>query len=149
MKNVWTEINENMALYFKDLLETYDMKAVKVSSLSTALINKRFALIISIDRFEVDVYYVYRANAGQLKILSCGSFFTEKYDSNDRQDLILVSKAGDFIINCLTVIAHGLKSKWNDMLKGDTAWMEKYKSSKWYSEMQLRPEEEKVLSQYI
>lgn len=149
MENIWTKINDHVELYFEDIVKTYGMKAVKIDPLSTALIKNNLALIISIDRFEVDVYYVYRNEKNDLKILSCGSFFAEKYADDDREKLIPINQAGDLIKNYLTVIAHGLKSKWNTMLEGDRTWMIEYEKSNWYTEEELKPEEEKILSQYI
>ena len=66
-------------------------------------------------------------------IYDCSNFFAEAYDDSDREGLEKAEDAKTIIKNELTVISKGLVSKWNNVLVGDTQWIEIYKKSLWYS----------------
>ena len=149
MESIWTKINDAAGVYFTDIVEQYKMKFVKTDSLSSALIGEKFAILISIDRFTADVSYVFRNEKNQLTNLLCDSFFTMKYDDEDRVNLLPENKAGNAVKNDLSILSRGLKSKWSDVLLGSRAWLDDYKASKWYAEGRLRPMEEELLSRYI
>ena len=58
MKDIWTNINDNISIYLKKINEQHKISYVKLSSIQTALIGNNFALILSIDRFDVYVVIV-------------------------------------------------------------------------------------------
>ncbi len=148
MENIWTRINDNIKIYLKDIILDYNMKVVKISPLKTALIKDNFALIISIDRFAADVSFVRRID-NKLEVLPCDSFFAEKFSKEDRKDLLEGSCAKNIIINDLIIINNGLRSKWSNVLNGDTTWIADYKRSKWYDTYSLRPSENDILDNLI
>lgn len=149
MENIWTKINTSIESHFKDIIEGYNMKAVKIGPLKTALIKDNFALIISIDRFSADISYIIRGEDGKLNLLQCGNFFSEKFTSKDRKKLLKGDSAKNIVINDLIVIHNGLKNEWSHVLEGDVSWIDDYKNSKWYEKVSLNLEEENLLSQYI
>ena len=46
---------------------------------------------------------------------------------------LMEEDAKTIIKNEFTVISKGLVSKWNNVLEGDTQWIETYKKTLWYS----------------
>ena len=74
----------------------------------------------------------------------CGSFFAQAYDSQDRENLLSGEGADIYIKNCLLIVARGLASKWENVLKGDTKWLEKYRSSSRYAKENLTADEKEV-----
>lgn len=75
---------------------------------------------------------------------SCGSFFAQAYDGHDRENLLSGEGADIYIKNCLLIAAKGLASKWENVLEGDTMWLEKYKSSSRYAKENLTADERTV-----
>ena len=49
-----------------------------------------------------------------------------------------------YIKNCLRIVAKGLVSKWENVLEGDTKWLEKYRSSSCYAKENLTADEKAV-----
>lgn len=148
MGNIWSKINDDVAIYMKKILEQYKMDCVKISQLKTAMIGKNFALIVSIDRFYTDILYLTKID-NKFVVLSCGNFFAEKYDANDRKDLLAGSSAEEQVINELKVTASGLISKWGNVLGGETQWLNDYQESKWYTIGRLTQDEMKIIQGYI
>lgn len=133
MENIWTKINENIEIYFKDIIKCYNMKVVKISPLKTAMVKSEFALIVSVDRFSADVSYLIREKEdNNLELLPCGNFFAEKFTSEDRRNLLQGDTAENMVINNLIVINNGLKNKWSDVLEGNVSWIADHEKSKWY-----------------
>ncbi len=58
MKNVWTEVNDDIPKYLSEMAQMYSLKFVKVYPIETALVSKHFALTIFIDRFHVIIEYI-------------------------------------------------------------------------------------------
>ncbi|MBQ7065581.1 MAG: hypothetical protein IJN92_02060 [Lachnospiraceae bacterium] len=142
MENIWTKINDDLPLYMKYICDKYELVCTKISPLKTALIGKGFALIIAIDRFDAKVIYFYKEN-NEEKVFLCDNYFAEKYDSNDRINLLEEGECENIIRNNLIIIANGLMNKWENVLKGQTDWIDKYKKSKWFAVERLLPEEVK------
>lgn len=148
MENLWTRINDKLPQYFERLEGKYKLEFVKISDLKTAIVGKQFALIIAIGRFNVDVFFAYKKN-NDIEILQCGNFLAEKYSSEDRQNLLTGEGAENIIVNNLKVISSGLYSKWGKLLRGDLAWIDDYKKSKWYSHGNFTVEETELLWKLI
>lgn len=148
MENVWIRINNDVPKYMKNMCDKYNLFCIKVSSLKTALVGKRFALIIAIDRFYVTVSYLYMEDK-DIKIYSCGNYFAEKYDNDDRINLVMGEGVENIIRNNIIIIANGLLSKWKNVLEGEMGWIENYKKSKWFSVERLLPEEIDKIKQYF
>lgn len=149
MENMWTKINDDIPKYLKDIASQYNMKFVKVSSLKTALVGKDFIILIFIDRFSANVSYIMREDKSELVLFQCDNYFAERYDQEDRRNLVLENGAESLVVNNLIVINNGLISKWNNVLKGDIDWLEEYKKSEWFEKINLDQVEEEKLSQYI
>lgn len=149
MDNIWTKINCELPQYFNTLAEKYSMKFIKVTPLKTAIVAEKFILLISIDKFSVDVDYIMRDKKGEIAIYNCSNFFAEQYDSNDRTNLVEGNTAEDSVINNLIIINSGLQSKWSKVLHGDIEWMNDFKHSKWFNESRLNRLENDIISKYI
>ena len=149
MENGWIEINNNIEKYLEDIIHEYRMKVIKIGPLSTALVGRGFALVITIDRFSADVSYLFRDKSNELILLPCGNFFAEKFTKEDRENLIQNNNAVDIIINDLIIINKGLVNKWSNVLKGDTSWINDFVASKWNEKMRLTSEEEQIIEKYI
>ena len=132
MKSVWMEMNDKIPLYMKDIMKKYHLKCVKMGDLSTALVGKNFAIILSIDRFSVNASYMKKIQSDYI-IFLCNNYWAERFDSDDRIDLINKDDIESVLINNLIVIANGLMSKWGYVLEGDDNWINEYKKSEWYS----------------
>jgi len=145
MDNLWTNINDDIPMYMRELCKEHNLKCVKVSPIKTAMVGNKFALIIVIDRFDIEIYYLYKKGKDIVKH-PCGSFFAQAYDSKDRENLISGEGADIYIRNCLLITAKGLISKWKNVLEGDTKWLEKYKSSSRYAIEKLTSDESEVLT---
>lgn len=148
MDNLWTNINDDIPMYMRELCKEHNLRCVKVSAIKTAMIGNKFALIITIDRFDIEIYYLYEKGKDIVKH-PCGNFFAQAYDSKDREDLLIGEGADVYIRNCLLIAAKGLSSKWKNVLEGDTKWLEKYKSSSRYAIEKLTSDEREVLTKYF
>lgn len=148
MDNLWTNINNDIPVYMSELCKKYNLKCVKVSAIKTALVGDKFAMIIAIDRFDIEIDYLYKVGNDIVKH-PCGSFFAQAYDSKDRENLLSGEGADVCIRNCLLITANGLASKWENVLKGDTKWLEKYKSSSRYAIEKLTNDEIEALAEHF
>lgn len=148
MENLWTKINESVPQYFEIMAHKYGLYFVKISDLKTAIVGNKFAIIISIGRFDVDVIYATKIE-GKKEVLRCGNFLAEKYTFADRQNLLEPEGAKNIVLNNLKVIASGLESKWVSLLQGDVKWIDDFRKSKWYSVANLTPNEDKKLWELI
>lgn len=134
MNNLWADLNKDIPKYFHHLAEKFSIQFVKISNLKTALISERYAIVVAIDRFDVDIQYIFRDEKGELVVLGCGNYFAERYDENDRTNLVNGNGAKEIIINNFIVIGNGLENKWEEVLRGDIGWINEYRKSKWYNE---------------
>ena len=148
MENVWTKINDEIPTYVKSLCQKYDMFCVKIAPLKTAIVGKKFALIITIDRFYTDVVYVYKEDKNIL-LYSCGDYFAEKYNDEDRVGLLSGNGADILVRNDIVVTVNGLVNKWGDVLEGKREWIDKFKKSSRFSVGNLAVAEVKQLEPYI
>lgn len=148
MENLWTNINDDIPVYMKEVCKEHNLKCVKISSLKTAMVGDGFAIMIAVDRFDIEIYYLYKKDKDIVKH-PCGSFFAQAYDSKDRENLLNGEGAEIYIRNCLLITAKGLTSKWEDVLEGDTKWLEKYRSSSRYAKEKLTNDESEVLGKYF
>lgn len=149
MDNLWTELNKQIPIFLKIIIDEFQLKVIEITEIETALIGSNYAILISIDRFYAEVDYVNRNSANELKKYRCSSFFAEKYDEKDRVNLLEEHGAKEMIANNLTVISRGLLSKWRSILEGNVDWLETYKESSWASESYLHDFEIKKLNHYI
>ena len=149
MSNLWADLNSEIPNYFGTLAKQYNLKIVRISDFKTALVSDTYALIISIDRFSVDIAYVLRNSKGNLCLYECGSFFAERYGEEDRVNLIGGTNARDIIIDNFIIISNGLRSKWGHMLNGEPDWINDFEKSKWYSIRNLNAEETNILNRYL
>lgn len=148
MQDIWVRMNENIPKYFGLISQKYNLRIVKISSTKTAIVGSKFAIIILIGKFTVDVYYATRIGSSK-EILNCGSFLAEKYSLENRQDLLKNDEAESIIINELKVISSGLVSKWETILLGDLNWIAEFKNSRWYSKAYLTQDESEILWKLI
>lgn len=100
MDNLWTNINDHIPMYMNKICKEYNLVCVKISPLKTAMIGDEFAIMIAIDRFDIEIYYLYKKDPDMGKY-PCGSFFAQAYDSQDREDLLSGEGADIYIKNCL------------------------------------------------
>jgi hypothetical protein len=104
MDNLWTELNNEIP----KLAKKYSLTFIQISNLKTALVCKKYAFIISMDRFSANVEYIVRNSTKELLLYGCNNFFAEQYDNNDRLNLIKGNGAKELIINNFIVINNGL-----------------------------------------
>lgn len=147
-QDIWTKINDDIPLYTKDICEKYKLFCTKISSIRTALIGKKFALIVGVDRFYATIGYLYM-DGSKINVYSCGNYFAEKYDANDRINLLNGEGADIYVRNDIIISVNGLLNKWGNVLKGETDWIENYKKSAWFSVKRLLPEEIEKIEQYM
>lgn len=148
MDNLWTNINDNIPMYMNEICKKHKLECVKISPLKTAMVGDGFAIMIAIDRFDIEIYYLYQNDRDMVKYI-CGSFFAQAYDSQDRENLLSGEGADIYIKNCLLITAKGLDSKWENVLEGDTKWIEKYKSSSRYAKENITADERVVFEKYF
>lgn len=148
VNNLWTDINDCVPMYMNEISRKYNLKCLKISPLKTAMLGDGFAIMIAIDRFDIEIYYLYKKERDLVKY-NCGSFFAQAYDSQNRENLLIGEGADIFVKNCLIITARGLDSKWNNVLEGDTKWLEKYKSSSRFAKENITVEERKVFQKHF
>lgn len=148
MDNLWTNINDTIPMYMNEICKEHNLACVKVSPLKTAMIGDGFAIMIAIDRFDIEIYYLYKKDRDMVKY-PCGSFFAQAYDSQDRENLLSGEGADIYIKNSLLIVAKGLASKWKNVLEGDTKWLEKYRSSSRYAKENLTADEREAFEKYF
>lgn len=145
MDNLWTKINDEIPTYMTKLCQKYNLECVKVSELKTAMVGVGFAILIAVDRFDIELYYLYKKGNNIVKH-PCGSYFAQAYDSKDRENLLSGDGADIDVRNCILITEHGLSSKWENVLAGDTKWLDKYKSSSRYATEKLTSDEIDVVT---
>ncbi|MBD5541507.1 MAG: hypothetical protein HDR00_10035 [Lachnospiraceae bacterium] len=148
MENIWTKINDDIPLYMGNICEKYKLLCIKISPLKTALVGKKFALIVAIDRFDAKVSYLC-INGKEIRVYLCDNYFAEKYDENDRVNLLSGEGAECIVRNNIIIMANGLLNKWRNVLEGERDWLENYKKSKWFSEQKLPLKEIMKIEQYF
>lgn len=94
-------INDNIPMYMNKICKEYNLVCVKISPLKTAMIGDEFAIMIAIDRFDIEIYYLYKKDPDMGKY-PCGSFFAQAYDSQDREDLLSGEGADIYIYQKLS-----------------------------------------------
>lgn len=125
MGDLWESLNDEVVPeYFKDISKKYGFQIVKLNKVTTGLVKEKFAIMIGLDRYYAGVAYVTRYPDGILKRYYCDNYFSEKFDALDRQGLEDGGGATNSIKNSLTVISRGLVSKWENVLLGDTKWID-------------------------
>ena len=144
MSDLWEELNNSVPSYLETLIINHQLQVVKLNSIKTALVSKEYALIISMDRFYVDVDYITVDDRKKMVKYPISNFLAEKYDEKDRVDLIKENTAREIIINNLIVINQGLQNKWRTILLGEKDWIIRFKQSKWFSELDIQ-DDEKIL----
>ena len=148
MEDIWTRINNDVPMYMESICREYKLLCIKISPLKTALICKKYALIIEIDRFDSCLCYVYREE-GNIMAYSCGNYFAQKYDEEDRVNLLNGNGANIMIRNDIIITANGLLNKWKNVLSGEREWLVDYKNSSRYSLIKLTKEERIVIDKYL
>ena len=143
MSDLWKKINDDITEYVSDICLDYNLKCERVSDLKTALLGDKFAIEFGINRFDVDVYYLY-FDGNKIVKHSCGNFFARAFDDSDRKNLISGNGVDVIVRNCLKVTVSGLSSKWRNVLQGDTSWLKDYKKSPYYGMDKLSDEEKYV-----
>ena len=66
------------------------------------MVGDGFAIMIAIDRFDIEIYYLYKKERDVVKY-PCGSFFAQAYDSQDRENLLSGEGSDIYIKNCLLI----------------------------------------------
>ena len=56
MDNLWTNINDNIPMYMNEICKEHKLECVKISPLKTAMVGEGFAIMIAIDRFDIEIY---------------------------------------------------------------------------------------------
>lgn len=149
MRDLWTNLNKEIPKYFSELAEKFSLKFVTISNVKTALIADRYAIVISVDRFSVNLDYIKRDISGELVVLCCGNYFAEKYDSSDRVNLVSGNGVRETIINNFIVINNGLLNKWVNVLQGSSDWIENFEKSKWYNQRKCVSVEKAAIEKYL
>ena len=147
--DIWTKLNDEVPVHFRNIIDEFSLNIVKISNIETALVGKNYVILISIDRFYVEIDYISRNSDNKLEKYKCSNFFAEKYDETDRTNLLEGKGAREIIINNLKVINNGLLNKWRNILEGDKRWMEDYKQSDWKMISELRDFELEKIKVYI
>ena len=149
MANVWEEVNDMVPTYLSEMAEKYGLRFVKIDSIRTALAGKSYALIIAIDRFHVIIRYITRDDSGELIVYEIHNYFCEKFDENDRKEIILSDVLREKLINKLIVTNRGLINKWDDVWRGEKDWIKSFEKSIWYSTRKANKYELNALSDVI
>ena len=149
MKNVWTEVNDAVPKYLLEVAQMYSLKFVKLDPIETALVSKHFALTIFIDKFYIIIGYITRDDSGELIVYCINNYFSEKFDDEDRKEMIPSKDLKDELINDLIIINRGLINKWSNVLRGEKDWIESFKKSVWYSIRRPNEDELRVLNNLI
>ncbi|UTC69725.1 hypothetical protein E4O01_13945 [Treponema sp. OMZ 790] len=133
MENLWSELNEMIPFYYKDIIEQFSLVTVKLNDIETILIKRNsYGLKVSIDRFNAYLSYIMRNDDKKLVQLNCDSFIVEKFDKKDREGIVLGETVRESIINDLLILKKGLLNKFSCLLNGDKQWIDSYKKSEWF-----------------
>lgn len=149
MNDIWTELNKQIPVYLNEVITKYSLKVVSLGLVRTALVNTQYAIIISLDRFSVDMDFIHKDYNGKLVCFGIGNFLSECFDEKDRKNLIIGTDISSIIYNNLIVINNGLLSKCGDVLSGSLDWINDFSNSKWYNEKKVNPNDAKILNEFI
>ena len=143
MSNLWTKINDDMPGYVSKICTDYNLKCERISDLKTALFGEKFAIEFAINRFDINIYYIY-FDGDKIVKHSCGNYFTSAVDDSDRKNLLTGNGADVIVRNCILVTVSGLSSKWKNVLEGDKSWLKNYEKSSYFGIDKLTDEEKAV-----
>ena len=149
MANVWEEINDMVPIYLSEMAEKYGLRFVKIDSIETALVGKNFALTVFIDKFHVIIGYITRDDSEELIVYEIHNYFCEKFDENDRKEIILSDELKEKLINQLIVTNRGLINKWDDVWRGEKDWIQLFKNSGRYYTYKAHKDEFHALNHLI
>lgn len=149
MNDIWTELNKQVPVYLNEVIMKYSLKVVSLGFVRTALVNTQYAIIISLERFSVDMDFIHKDHNGKLVCFGIGNFLPERFDENDRKNLIKGTDISSIIFNNLIVINNGLLNKCGDVLSGSLEWINDFAKSKWYNEKKVTLNDAKILSKFI
>ena len=98
MNDIWTELNKQIPVYLNEVITKYSLKVVSLGLVRTALVNTQYAIIISLDRFSVDMDFIHKDYNGKLVCFGIGNFLSERFDEKDRKNLIIGTDISSIII---------------------------------------------------
>ncbi len=127
---------------FAEIVKTYNLKEKKIRNNVMAYISSNYVLMVTIEHFGITLSYSTKEDLPNMYY--CNNFLAEAFDDNDRVGIQLGDDANTRIKNDILVTSRGLVSKWENILKGDTKWLEDYKKSRWYS-MHPQPRIDKTI----
>lgn len=111
---------------FKEIIEKYDFKSVKIDENSIGLVGNKFAIVIITSRDGAALKYVTEDESGEIVEYKFDSFISSKFDSNDRVGIGNPLTINDIIIAELKISAKGLVNHWENILNGDKKWISEY-----------------------
>lgn len=148
MENIWTRINDETPMYMSEICKEYKLVSIKLSPLKTALIATSYAIIIEVDRFEIDLIYVQK-KGDDLLAYRCGNYLARRFDEKDRINLLEGTGADILVRNDIIITSNGLSNKCKDVLMGDLKWLDEYKKSSRFSQVKLSNEEIENINNYF
>lgn len=148
-KDIFEKINDDLVIYFKDIIKQYNLKINKTTDISTAFIAETYILVFFIDKFDIGISYLITDSNGNFVKYAVENFFAEKCDDSDRKNLIVPKKAGDCVINDIVIMESCLSTKWQNILCGDKNWINDLKNSKWFYERKITEPERKLCEEYL
>lgn len=127
---------------FAEIVKKYNLKEKKISENEMAYISSNYVFIVTIEPLGINISYSTKTDLPY--IYYCDNFLSEAFDDNDRVGIQYGDDANTRIKNEILIASRGLVSKWENILKGDTKWLEDFKKSFWYS-MHLQPRIDKTI----
>ncbi len=141
-KDYFEDKMQLLSEYYAEIVKTYNLKEKKIRNNVMAYISSNYVLMVTIEHFGITVSYSTKEDLPNMYY--CNNFLAEAFDDNDRVGIQLGDDANTRIKNDILVTSRGLVSKWENILKGDTKWLEDYKKSMWYS-MHPQPRIDKTI----
>ena len=74
--NLWTNINDNIPMYMNEICKEHKLGCVKISPLKTAMVGEGVAIMIAIDRFDIEIYFCVKKGTRHSKIFLWKFFCT-------------------------------------------------------------------------
>lgn len=129
---------------FTDIVNNYSLKLKVDKSGNVYLISEKFYVGLLVSREDIDIIYVAHGDKEKYYKYFMTTFIKKKFDDEERMLFGNPADNEERIISRMRVIAHGLNSKWSELLEGNQKWISVYKKDTFGGEPIVMNSPEKI-----
>ena len=133
-------INDEIPIIFKDIMNEYNFKYKRLSTLVSTLYRDDYAITMMVEKEYIDIIFIKKEgdiiNKYWIQPFILQNL-TDEHRSNKREGDDWKTK----LINYLLIYENVLRTKWESMLMGKMDWVDEYKKSRMPVIRELYPSE--------